>query len=220
LVIRGFDQRKGINYFDTYSPVTKIATIRVLIALAAIYDLIVHQMDVKTAFLNGDLEEEIYMTQAEGCELPGQENKECRLKKSLYGLKQAPKQWYEKFDSSLVQNDFVVNLSDSCVYSKKIKSEYVLICLYVDDMLILGTDLLVVNETKNLLSSLFEMKDMGEADVILGIKIQKTNTSFSLSQSHYMEKMLKKFNQFDVTPVRTPYDPSIHVKKNKESSVS
>jgi len=87
----------------TYSPVTKIATVRVLIALAAIYNLIVHQMDVKTAFLNGDLEEEFHMTQPEGGEVPGQENKVCRLKKSLYGIKQAPKQWYEKFDSSLVQ---------------------------------------------------------------------------------------------------------------------
>ena len=80
MVIRGFDQRKGIDYFDTYSPVTKIATIRSLIALAAIFDLVVHQMDVKTAFLNGDLEEEIYMTQLEGCEVPGQEDKVCRLK--------------------------------------------------------------------------------------------------------------------------------------------
>ena len=109
-----------------------------------------------------------------------------------------------------MQNDFVVNLSDSCVYSKRIGSDCVLICLYVDDVLILGTNLLVVNETKKLLSSLFEMKDMGEVDVVLGIKIQKTNTGFSLSQSHYIEKMSKKFDQFDVTPVRTPYDPTIH----------
>ena len=116
LVIRGFDQRKGIDYFDTYSPITKIATIRASIALAAIFDLVVHQMDVKTAFLNGDLEEEIYMTQPEGCEVLGQENKVCRLRKSLYSLKQAPKQWYEKFDSFLVQNDFIVNFSNSCVY--------------------------------------------------------------------------------------------------------
>jgi len=83
-------------------------------------------------------------------------------------------------------------------------------------MLILDTNLLVVNETKKLLSSLFEMKDMGEAYVILGIKIQKTNTGFSLSQSHYIEKMLKKFNQFDVTPVRTPYESNIHLKKKKD----
>ena len=147
------DQKKGIDYFDTYSPVTKIATIRTLIALAAIFDLIVHQMDVKTTFFNGDLDEKIYMTQPEGCEVPGQENKVYRLRKSLYGLKQALKQWYEKFDSSLVQNGFVANLSDSCVYSKRIRSYCILICLDVDNMLILGKNLMVVNETKKLLSS-------------------------------------------------------------------
>ena len=87
LVIRGSDQKKGIDYFDTYSPVTKIATIRALIALAVIFDLVVHQMDVKIAFLNGDLKEEIYKTQPKGREVPGKENKVCRLRKSLYGLK-------------------------------------------------------------------------------------------------------------------------------------
>jgi len=90
LVIRGFNQKKGIDFFDTYSPVIEIVMIRTLVALASIHDLIVHQMDVKIAFLNGDLEEEIYMSQPEGCEVPGQENKVCKLRKSLCGLKQAP----------------------------------------------------------------------------------------------------------------------------------
>ena len=110
LVIRGFNQKKGVDYFDTYSPVTKIATIRTLIVLVSIHSLVVHQMDVKTAFLNGDLEEEIYMTQPEGFVVPGQEDKVCKLRKSLYGLKQAPKQWYEKFDFTLIDNGFVVHL--------------------------------------------------------------------------------------------------------------
>ena len=88
---------------------TKIVIIRTLVALAAIHDLVVHHMDVKTAFLNGELEEEIYVSQHEGCEVPSQENKVCKLRKSLYGLKQAPKQWYEKFVSSLEKNGFVVN---------------------------------------------------------------------------------------------------------------
>ena len=92
LVIKGFRQKEGLDYFDTYSPVTRITSIRLLIALATVYDLQIHQMDVKTAFLNGELEEEIYMEQPEGFIVPGQENKVCRLVKSLYGLKQAPKQ--------------------------------------------------------------------------------------------------------------------------------
>jgi hypothetical protein len=220
IVVRGFTQRHGIDYFDTYSPVTKIATIRTLIALACIHDLVVHQMDVKTVFLNGDLDEEIYMVQPEGFVVPGQENKVCKLVKSLYGLKQAPKQWHDKFDKTMTGNGFHVNEGDSCVYSKHDSDGCVIICLYVDDMLIFGTNLDRVNETKSFLSSKFEMKDMGEADVILGVKIKRTPNGICLSQAHYVEKLLKKFNSFDVDPVRTPYDPSIHLRKNNGDPVS
>ena len=104
LVIKGYKQKEGLDYFDTYSPVTRISSIRMLIAIAAIQNLEIHQMDVKTAFLNGDLDEKIYMEQPEGFIVPGQEKKVCRLVKSLYGLKQAPMQWYEKFDSVMMTN--------------------------------------------------------------------------------------------------------------------
>lgn len=226
MVINGFTQKHGTDFFDTYSPVTKIADVRGLIALAAIHNLVIHHMDVKTAFLNGDLKEEIYMKQPEGFIVPGQEHKVCKLRKSLYGLKQAPKQWYEKFNNTLVDHgfrantSFIVNTSDSCVYTKLIDSDCVIICLYVDDMLIFGTSLKVVIEIKEFLSSKFEMKDLGETNVILGIKIQKIENGFSLSQAHYVEKILRKFNSFDVVPARTPYDPSIHLKKNRGTSVS
>lgn len=220
LVVVGYTQKKEIDYFDTYSPVTKISTIRSLVALAAIHGLIVHQMDVKTAFLNGDLREEIYVEQPEGYVIQGQENKVCKLRKSLYGLKQAPKQWYEKFDQTLVSDGYIVNSSDTCVYSKLFGQECVIICLYVDDMLIFGTNVTVVEKTKLFLSSHFDMKDLGEADVILGVKMRKSDNGFSLCQSHYIEKILKKFNCYDELPVRTPYDPSIHLKKNNGSSVS
>ena len=220
LVVRGFTQKKDIDYFDTYSPVTKISTIRTLIAIAAIHGLVVHQMDVKTAFLNGELREEIYMAQPEGFVIEGQESKVCKLRKSLYGLKQAPKQWYEKFNNTLITNGYVVNNSDSCVYSKMIESDCVIICLYVDDMLIFGSNLNVVIKTKEFLSSQFEMKDLGEANVILGVKVMRTSNGISLSQAHYVEKVLKKFNCFDVTPARTPYDPNLHLSKNLGKSVS
>ncbi|KAL0555831.1 hypothetical protein IC582_004332 [Cucumis melo] len=224
LVVVGYTQKQGIDYFDTYSPVTKITTIRALIALVAIHNLLIHQMDVKTAFLNGDLEEEIYMTQLEGFKISGQENKVCKLRKSLYGLKQAPKQWYEKFNNTLITNGFKINSSDTCVYSKMFGADCILICLeliaYFDDMLIFGTNMELITDTKFFLSSHFEMKDLGEADVILGVKIRKNKTSLSLCQSHYVEKILKKFDSFDVSPVRTPFDASKHLKKNKGDSVS
>ena len=177
-------------------------------------------MDVKTAFLNGDLKEEIYMNQPEGCVVSGQEHKVCKLKKSLYGLKQAPKQWYEKFNSALLEYGFVVNSSDSCVYTKLFENNCVIICLYVDDMLIFGTSLEVINLTKMFLCSKVEMKDLGEVDVILGMKVKKTESGFSLNQSHYIEKILKKFNSFDVVPVKTPYDASVCLKKNYDASIS
>ncbi|KAK4404061.1 Retrovirus-related Pol polyprotein from transposon TNT 1-94 [Sesamum angolense] len=220
LVVVGYTQKKGIDYFDTYSPVTKIATIRALIALSAINDLMIHQMDVKTAFLNGDLEEEIYMEQPEGFVVPGLESKICKLRKSLYGLKQAPKQWYEKFDSTLSSNGFKTNASDTCVYTKLFGCDCVIICLYVDDMLIFGSNLQVINETKKFLSSQFDMKDLGEADVILGVKIRKTENGFSLCQSHYIEKILKRFNCHEEIPVRIPYDPSICLKRNNGDGVT
>ena len=126
-------------------------------------------MDVKTAFLNGELDEEIYMQQPEGFVVQGQEHKVCKLVKSLYGLKQAPKQWHEKSDKVIVSNGFRIHESDKCVYNKFTGNKGVIICLYVDDMLIFGTDNDVVESTKSFLSSSFSMKDMGLADVILTI---------------------------------------------------
>ncbi|GJS10391.1 zinc finger, CCHC-type containing protein [Tanacetum coccineum] len=151
LVIQGFRQKEGIDYFDTYAPVARITTIRLLLALVAIHNLVIHQMDVKTAFLNGDLEE-VYMNQPEGFVMPG------------------------------------------------------IICLYVDDMFIFGTDQNHVDKTKKFFSSNFSMKDMGEADIFLGIKIKRVNKGIVITQSHYIEKILKNFNPEDCSPVSTPMD--------------
>ena len=221
LVIQGFRQKSGIDYFDTYAPVARISTIRLLIALASIHNLIIHQMDVKTAFLNGDLDEEVYMNQPQGFIMPGNENKVCKLVKSLYGLKQAPKQWHQKFDEVVLSNGYLLNQADKCVYSKFDESgKGVIICLYVDDMLIFGTDQDHVDKTKEFLSSRFSMKDMGEADVILGIRIKHESNGISISQSHYIEKVLKKFNYFDCTPVSTPMDTSEKLMPNNGHAVS
>ena len=112
LIVKGYKQKEGLDYFDTYSPVTRITTIRMFIVLAAVHDLKIHQVDVKTAFLSGELEEEIYMEQPKGFIVPGKEKKVCRLVKSLYGLKQAPKQWYAKFDQIMLANGFKINKYD------------------------------------------------------------------------------------------------------------
>ncbi|GKC75252.1 zinc finger, CCHC-type containing protein [Tanacetum coccineum] len=118
LVIQGFRQKEWIDYFNTYALVALITTIILLLALAAIHNLVIHQMDVKTTFLNGDLEEEVYMKQPKGFFMPGNEHKVCKLVKSLYGLKHAPKQWHQKFDEVVLSSSFLLNQSDKCIYNK------------------------------------------------------------------------------------------------------
>ena len=220
LVVKGFRQKEGLDYFDTYSPVTRITSIRMLIALAAVYGLEIHQMDVKTVFLNGELEEEIYIEQPEGFVVPGKEKKVCKLTKSLYGLKQAPKQWHAKFDQTMLSNGFKINECDKCVYIKDTPNQEVILCLYVDDMLIMSKDIANIKATKRMLASKFDMKDLGVVDVILGIKILKTPNGLALSQTHYIQKILEKFKFLNFKRAKTPIDVNLHLAKNKGESQS
>ncbi|CAM8965807.1 unnamed protein product [Rhodiola kirilowii] len=160
------------------------------------------------------------MEQPEGCKAPGQERKVCKLVKSLYGLKQAPKQWHEKFDKVILSNGFKINECDKCVYSKNTEHGYVLLCLYVDDILIVGNNEEMVKSTKSMLNSRFDMKDLGLADVILGIKITRTTDGFVLSQAHYVDKILDKFGKDSVGVYKTPIDMNHHLSKNKGESIS
>jgi hypothetical protein len=142
-----------------------------------------------------------------------------KLLKSLYGLKQAPKQWYEKFDRTLISASFVINEADKCVYYRYGGGKGVILCLYVDDILILGTSLDVIKETKYFLSNNFEMKDLGEADVILNIKLlREGDGGITLVQSHYVEKVLSRFGYSECEPAPTSYDPSKLLKKNQRIS--
>ncbi|CAM8956478.1 unnamed protein product [Rhodiola kirilowii] len=161
------------------------------------------------------------MKQPKGFIMPGYENKVCKLVKSLYGLKQAPKQWHQKFDEVILSSGFKLNQADKCIYSKFDNSgNGVIICLYVDDMLIFGKDQKQVDLTKDFLSSSFTVKDMGEADVILGIRIKRENKGLALTQSHYVEKVLKKFNCINYSLVSTPMDPSVKLLPNTGEAIS
>ncbi|KAD3640816.1 hypothetical protein E3N88_30039 [Mikania micrantha] len=177
-------------------------------------------MDVKTAFLNGDFEEKIYMEQAEGFSAPGQEGKVCKLVKSLYGLKQAPKQWHQNFDQVMLNSGFKMNECDKYVYVKNKRRGYVILCLYVDDMLIIGNDDQMIKSTKDMLKARFDMKDMGLADVIPGVKINRTQNGLELSQSHYVDKILEKFNSGDTNVAQTPVNTTQHLSKNTGEGVA
>ena len=140
-------------------------------ALVAYYDLELHQMDVKTTFLNGDLYENVYMAQPKAFVVEGKENLVCRLKKSIYGLKQASRQWYLKFNETIRKFRFKENKEDNCIHAKFKNGKFILLILYVDDIPLASSDVDLLQETKKFLSLKFDMKDLGEASFVLGIEI-------------------------------------------------
>eukprot|EP00253_Pinus_taeda_P003527 PITA_03527 len=158
LVAKGFSQVEGIDYTETFSPVAKMNSIRLVLSLAASLTWEVHQMDVKSAFLHGDLHEEIYMEQPIGF-IQTDSSLVCRLKKSLYGLKQAPRAWYTKMDSFLLESGFSRCYSDNTVYTKKVGNSLIILVLYVDDLILTSSDPNLINHVKSSLKKKFEMTD-------------------------------------------------------------
>jgi hypothetical protein len=175
-------------------------------ALVAHYDLELHQMDVKTAFLNGNIEETIYMVQPENFVSGDPKNMVCKLTKSIYGLKQASRQWYLKFHQVILSFGFEMNVIDECVYHKFIGSKCIFLVLYVDDILLATNDIGLLHETKRFLSNKFEMKDLGDASFVLGIQIHRDRSqgTLGLSQRSYIDKVLKRFCMQDCKPGDTP----------------
>ena len=169
LVAKGFTQKEGIDYEETFSPVARLKSIRILLSIAAHFNYEIWQMGVKTAFLNGHLEECIYMMQPDGFMEKGQERMLYKLKRSIYGLKQASRSWNTRFDQAIKSYGFDQCPDESCVYKKCDGSVVVFLVLYVDDILLIGNDVGVLSSVKVWLSSQFDMKDLGEAVTFLGL---------------------------------------------------
>ena len=196
LVAKGFTQRKGIDYTEAFSPISKKDSLRIIMALIAHFDFDLHQMDVKTTFLNGNLEEKVYMKQPEGFSSSEGEHLVCKLKKSIYGLKQASHQWYLKFHEVITLFGFEENIMDQCIYQKVNGSKICFLVLYVDDILLATNNKGLLYEVKQFLSKNFDMKDMGEASFVIGIKIRKERSRgiLGLSQETYINKVSERFN--------------------------
>ncbi|KAG7572396.1 Integrase catalytic core [Arabidopsis suecica] len=217
LVAKGYKQIHGIDYDETYSPVAMLKSIRILLATAAHYDYEIWQMDVKTAFLNGNLEEDVYMTQPEGFTVPEAARKVCKLHRSIYGLKQASRSWNLRFNEAIKEFDFIRNEEEPCVYKKTSGSAVAFLVLYVDDILLLGNDIPLLQSVKTWLGSCFSMKDLGEAAYILGIRIyrDRLNKIIGLSQDTYIDKVLHRFNMHDSKKGFIPMSHGITLSKTQ-----
>lgn len=219
LVVRGFSQRIGFDYNETYAPVAKLVTLRILLAIANRMDFHIHQMDVKSAFLNGKLSEEIYMQQPDGF-VNG--TKVCKLNKALYGLKQASRVWNDRFNEFMIRIGFARCEADQCLYITVKKEVTCYVLLYVDDLLLLCKDVNMINTVKQLLSREFEMTDVGEANKFLGMYIKQDikNGTISLNQSQYLENVLRKFDMKNCKSKTTPMEKGLHLKKGDASNGS
>ena len=208
LVIKGFSQVHGVDYDETYSPVARYSSIRLLLAKAAKYNLIVHQMDAVTAFLQGELSEQIYMRQPDG--LNDGTGRVCRLKRALYGLKQSSRVWNDKLNDVLV-NEMKYNRSavDRCVYYKHSNQNTIILAVYVDDVMIFASNATMCTKLKSELQRHFKMKDLGEAKSLLGMNITRAEDgSVSIDQSRYINDIIRRFNMGDCHPAKTPMDPN------------
>jgi hypothetical protein len=169
-VARGFSQVEGIDYEETFAPVARYTSICTIIALAASMSWRLHQMDVKITFLNGEIEEKVYIEQPYGFVIHEQKSHVCRLKKALHGLKQASCAWYEKIDGYLMSLGFNKSVADPNLYYHIVGDEYLILVLYVDDLFLTGSERLI-DECKRALASEFEMKDLGKMHYFLGLEV-------------------------------------------------
>lgn len=204
LVAKGYSQQQGIDYEEIFSPVARFETIRLIFALAAQLKWPLYQLDVKSAFLNGELEEGVYVAQPQGFEISGQEGKVYQLKKALYGLKQAPHAWYSKINSYFVQNGFERSESEPTLYLRKQgNNDLLVVCLYVDDIIYMGSSHSIVAEFKSSMMSRFEMTDLGLLHYFLGLEVKQGEGDVFVSQKKYALD-LKRFGLVNCKSAATP----------------
>jgi hypothetical protein len=213
---RGFSQKEGEDYDETFALMARYTSIRAIISLAASMGWNLHQMDVKTAFLNGAIEEEVYIEQPQGFEVHSRDTHVCRLKKSLYGLKQAPRAWYARMDNYLTRLGFSKSHADPNLYYKVMDNALVIILLYVDDLFITGEESLII-QCKKELASKFDMKDLGLMHYYLGLEVWQKRGELFLGQGKYAIKILQKFGMMDCKSMDTPMNADIRKVKVPDS---
>ncbi|GJX48906.1 retrovirus-related pol polyprotein from transposon TNT 1-94 [Tanacetum coccineum] len=216
LVAKGYNQQEGIDYDETYAPVARLESIRILLAYACALDFKLYQMDVKSAFLNGFINEEVYVAQPPGFIDFAKPNYVYRLKKALYGLKQAPKAWYDRLKAFLIKHDYSMGMVDNTLFTKKKDSNLIIVQIYVDDIIFGSTCQEMCDDFAKIMHDEFEMSMMGELNFFLGLQIKQLDDGIFFNQSKYIKEMLKKFGLEDSKPIKTPMSTETKLTRDEE----
>lgn len=215
LVAKGYVQQYGIDYEEVFSPVARIETIRLLLALASKQGWQVHHLDVKSAFLNGELQEEVYMSQPEGFVKEQQQNKVYRLFKALYGLRQAPRAWNARLHRCLKGLGFVRCPQEHDVYTRRKAGEVLVVGIYVDDLIVTGTNVAEIKKFKEQMSTEFDMSDLGLLSYYLGIEISQREGCIYLKQAAYAKLVLERSGMIECNSTKCPMEAKSHVGKDE-----
>lgn len=218
LVALGNKQEYGVDFDETFAPVAKMTSIRTILAIAASNGWSLTQMDVKNAFLHGDLAEDIYMTLPQG--LPSSSDGVCKLKRSLYGLRQAPRAWFEKFRSTIIGFSFTQSQFDSSLFIHRTSTGIVLLLIYVDDMIITGSDHGAIQRIKHQLQDSFHMKDLGDLHYFLGLEVCSDSTGIFLHQHKYTTDLISLAGLTSATPVDTPLEVNVKYRRDEGDLLS
>ncbi|GKB28750.1 retrovirus-related pol polyprotein from transposon TNT 1-94 [Tanacetum coccineum] len=218
LVAQGYNQQEGIDYDKTYAPIARLESIRILLAYACALDFKLFQMDVKSAFLNGFINEEVYVAQPPGFIDFAKPNHVYRLKKALYGLKQAPKAWYDRLKAFLIKHDYTMGMVDNTLFTKKKDPNLIIVQIYVDDIIFGSTCQEMCDDFAKIMHDEFEMSMMGELNFFLGLQIKQLEDDIFFNQSIYIKKMLKKFRLEDSKPMKTPISTETKLTKDVEDN--
>lgn len=217
LVARGFEQTSGVDFLETFAPVVRWETIRTLIAIAVHLNWPIHQLDVLTAFLNGILKEDVYMFQPPGFLKPGFEHLVCKLHKSLYGLKQSPRAWYARLHAALLAWNLLQSHSDPNLYYAHIGNDTIALLVYVDDILLTGSNPQLLTQLKFHLHQNFKTKDLGPITRYLGVQFERTPHSLRMHQTEYAISILQQFGMDICKPSMTPLPEGLLLPKQSDS---
>ncbi|GJW82817.1 putative ribonuclease H-like domain-containing protein, partial [Tanacetum coccineum] len=216
LVAQGYTQEEGIDYDEVFAPVARIEAIRLFLAYASYKDFVVYQMDKKSAFLYGKIEEEVYICQPPGFEDLEFPNRVYKVKKALYGLHQAPRSWYETLSTCLLDNGFLRGQIDKTLFIKKIKGDILLVQVYVDDIIFRSIRKEMCTEFEKMMHKKFQMSSIGELTFFLGLQVTQKDDGIFISQDKYVDEILKKFGFLTIKTASTPMETSNPLLKDAE----